>query len=66
VQVIALTTPARPEWRWRIVAESGAMVEESSRAFPSIAAAVAEGHRRLDERNGGASRVPLAFGPSSR
>jgi hypothetical protein len=49
VQVIAFTTPAHPDWRWRIVDDAGEKVEESFSAFPSIAAAVAAGTRRLAE-----------------
>jgi len=51
VQVVAFMTPARPEWRWRIVNYAGEMVEESSRVFPTIATAVAAGSQRLDEMN---------------
>ena len=40
MQVVAFCTPARPEWRWRIVNYSGEMVEESYKTFLSIAAAV--------------------------
>jgi hypothetical protein len=49
VQVIAFATPARADWRWRIVDYAGMTVEESFGAFPSIASAVAEGTRRLDQ-----------------
>ena len=49
MQVIAVATPARPDWRWRIVNYAGEKVEESSRLFPTIAAAVAAGTERLHE-----------------
>jgi hypothetical protein len=49
MQVVAFSTPSRPEWRWRIVNYSGEMVEESYETFPSIATAVTEGTRRLRE-----------------
>ena len=49
MQVVAFCTPARPEWRWRIVNYSGEMVEESYQTFLSIAAAVTDGTRRMDE-----------------
>jgi hypothetical protein len=49
MQVMAFSTPARPDWRWRIVSYAGEMVEESSGAFPSIATAVADGTRRMNE-----------------
>jgi hypothetical protein len=49
MQVIAIATPTRPDWRWRIVDYSGEMVEESSDAFPTIAAAVGAGAERLQK-----------------
>ena len=49
MQVAAFTTPAWPDWRWRIVDYAGQIVEESSQSFPSIAVAVAFGKRRLEE-----------------
>lgn len=51
MQVTAFSTPARPDWRWRIVNYAGEMVEESRETFPTIAAAVARGTRRLIEMN---------------
>ncbi len=49
MQVVAFCTPARPEWRWRIVNYSGEMVEESYETFLSIATAVTGGTRRMNE-----------------
>jgi hypothetical protein len=49
MQVVAFSTPSRPDWRWRIVSFAGEMVEESFETFPSIATAVAEGTRRMNE-----------------
>jgi hypothetical protein len=49
MQVMAFSTPSRPDWRWRIVNYAGEMVEESYTTFPSIAIAVTEGTRRMDE-----------------
>ena len=49
MQVVAFSTPSRPDWRWRIVNYDGAMVEESYETFSSIAAAVTDGTRRLDK-----------------
>ena len=46
MQVVAVATPAHPDWRWRIVNYAGETVEESSRAFPTIAAAVSMGAKR--------------------
>jgi hypothetical protein len=51
VHVIAFSTPRQPHWRWRIVNYAGEMVEESRDVFPTIAAAVAEGTKRLVETN---------------
>jgi hypothetical protein len=48
MQVVAFCTPARPEWRWRIVNYSGETVEESYETFLSIAAAVTDGTHRMD------------------
>jgi hypothetical protein len=47
MNVLAISTPSRPDWRWRIVNHHGETVEESYAAFPSIAEAVAEGRDRL-------------------
>ncbi|HYS15843.1 MAG TPA: hypothetical protein VET45_02870 [Candidatus Binatia bacterium] len=49
VHVMALSTPSRPGWRWRIVNYAGELVEESRDAFRTIALAVAEGTRRLKQ-----------------
>ena len=51
MQVTAFSTPARPEWRWRICNYSGEMVEESHTSFSTIAAAVAQGTVRLTQMN---------------
>ena len=49
MQVVAVSTPSLPDWRWRIVNYAGEIVEESHETFPSIAIAVREGGRRLHE-----------------
>jgi hypothetical protein len=49
MQVLAFSTPSRPDWRWRIVNYDGHMVEESYGTFSSIATAVTDGSRRLTE-----------------
>jgi hypothetical protein len=49
MQVRAFSTPSRRGWRWRIVRFSGEMVEESIEAFGSIAAALSDGRRRVNE-----------------
>jgi len=47
VQVLAFSTPEAPLWRWRIINYAGELVEESREAFPTIAAALAQGSKRL-------------------
>ena len=49
MQVMAFSSPARPEWRWRIVTNDGEVVEESRHQYPSIGAATAQGQERLRE-----------------
>lgn len=61
MQVIAFSTPALPEWRWRIVNYAGEMIEESQGAFPSIESAVAEGSQRLREMDEDHSVRPNPF-----
>jgi hypothetical protein len=51
VQVTAFSTPAVPEWRWRIVNLAGETVEESHDTYPTISAAVASGTQRLVHLN---------------
>jgi hypothetical protein len=47
MNVIAVSIPGQPDWRWRIVDYQGETVEESHTSLPTIAAAVAEGNERL-------------------
>lgn len=47
MNVIAVSTPGQPNWRWRIVDYHGETVEESYTPLPTIAEAVAEGNERL-------------------
>ena len=49
MQVVAFCSPARPDWHWRIVNYAGEMVEESFETFSSIATAVTDGTRRMNE-----------------
>ncbi|HEV8642656.1 MAG TPA: hypothetical protein VGV13_16320 [Methylomirabilota bacterium] len=51
MNVMAFSTPSRPDWRWRIVNNAGEVVEESHSTFRSIGAAVAEGRERMKELN---------------
>jgi hypothetical protein len=41
-------TPGQPDWRWRIVNNAGEIIAESRRQFPTIAAAIADGTKRLN------------------
>jgi hypothetical protein len=47
MQVTAFSTAARPDWRWRIVNYAGEIIAESQEGFPTIAAALARGTKRL-------------------
>jgi hypothetical protein len=49
MQIMAVSTSTRPEWRWRIVSNDGDFIEESRLTFGSIAAAVSEGADRARE-----------------
>jgi hypothetical protein len=51
MQVAAFSTPASPDWRWRIVNYAGEIVEESHETFPTIVSAVADGTKRLVQMN---------------
>ena len=51
MQVLAFTSPRHPDWHWRIVNYAGEIIEESHQAFATIAAAVAEGTKRLETLN---------------
>jgi hypothetical protein len=49
MQVMAFSSPSRPEWRWRIVTNDGEIVEESRQEYPSIGEATVQGKDRLRE-----------------
>jgi hypothetical protein len=51
VQVVAVSTPGSPAWRWRIVDYAGVMIEESRDTFASIGAALVPGAKTLREMN---------------
>ena len=51
MNVAAFNTPGNPAWRWRIVNDARETIEESPDGFPSIAAALAEGARKLAAMN---------------
>jgi hypothetical protein len=46
--VAAVLIPGHPDWRWRIINHAGEIIEESHQGFPSIAAAIADGTKRLN------------------
>jgi hypothetical protein len=52
MQVTAVANPGRPDWRWRIVNNAGEIIAESRRRYPTIAAAVADGTKRLQAMSG--------------
>jgi hypothetical protein len=49
MQVAAFSKPNESDWRWRIVDYAGTIVEESRLTFRTIALAIEEGKRRLQE-----------------
>ena len=51
MNVVAVSTPASPGWRWRILDYSGQMVEESDGTFGSIESALAHGVERIRARD---------------
>ena len=59
MQVTAFSTPAKPDWRWRIVNYAGEVVEESREGFPTISAAVSKGTERLSQLNLTDTSVPV-------
>ena len=66
MHVLAFSSPAHPDWRWRIVTNAGELVEESRDTFSTIGTAVAEGTRRLRKLNVVDHSVPARpFGRST-
>jgi hypothetical protein len=51
MQVTAISTPAHPNWSWRITNDACEMVEKSPATFPTVASAIAAGTRRLKAMN---------------
>ena len=51
MQVTAFNTPKDPSWRWRIVNYAGEVIAESPDRFASIAAALADGGKKLVAMN---------------
>ena len=49
MHVIAFSSSARPEWRWRLMTYAGDIVEESREVFGTIAAAISAGAIRSEE-----------------
>ncbi len=50
MEIIAVIGPRDTDWQWRMVNDSGDMIEESSTGFATIGAAVAAGTVRLRQR----------------
>jgi hypothetical protein len=51
MQVVAISTPVRAGWRWRIVNYAGEVIEESRDVFVTISSAVGKGTQRLVQMN---------------
>ena len=51
MEVIAVATPGLPDWRSRIVNRAGENIAESRPVYPSIAAAITKGAKRLNAIN---------------
>ena len=49
MQVTAFSTPARPDWHWRISTYGGEVIEESREGFKTISVALDAGRTRLDQ-----------------
>jgi hypothetical protein len=47
MQATAVATPGQPDWRWRILNNTGEIIKESRQGFLTIAAAIADGTKRL-------------------
>jgi hypothetical protein len=50
MNVFAFSTPPTAEWRWRLVDEHGATLDESSARFPTMQEALAAGTEQLRVR----------------
>jgi hypothetical protein len=67
VQVAAVSTPQdQSRWRWRIVNYAGELVEESRETFATIASAVEQGSKRLQQLNVVDNSVPYQHHRSTR
>jgi hypothetical protein len=67
MQVAAVTTPQdQSRWRWRIVNYAGELVEESRETFASIAGAIEQGSKRLQQMNVVDNSVPYQPHRSTR
>jgi hypothetical protein len=60
MNVVAFSSPASPQWRWRVVNYNGETVAESSSTFSTIAAAVSAGHQHLRAMNLDDRSVPAS------
>ncbi len=66
MQVLAVSSPQEPLWRWRIINYAGELVEESRETFPTIAGALEQGSKRLRGMNVVDQSVPLSSYRSTR
>jgi hypothetical protein len=67
MQVAAVTTPQdQSRWRWRIVNYAGELVEESRETFATIASAVEQGSKRVQQMNVVDNSVPYQHHRSTR
>ena len=58
---VAFSIPGATGWRWRIVSDSGEIVEESRSVFGTVALALEEGRERLRQHT--AQSAPLLRRP---
>jgi hypothetical protein len=66
MQVLAVSSPQEPLWKWRIINYAGEVVEESRETFSTIAGALEQGSKRLRGLNVVDQSVPLSSYRSTR
>ena len=66
MQVLAISTPHTPLWRWRIINYAGELVEESRETFSTIAGALEQGSKRLQQMHVVDNSVPYQHHRSTR
>ena len=65
MQVGAFSTTHEPDWRWRIVSYAGETLEESRRTFATIALALEDGKKRLEQMGVDRSVPPVFYRSTS-